>query len=63
MMKRLKGKYLLALGISLLWINPVLAISIGLVPSTQTIGLELFDVDVVISGLDSASEIVSSFYI
>ncbi len=61
MIKRLKGNYLLALGLSLLWINPVLAISLGFVPSNQTVGLELFDVDVVISGLDSANEIVSSF--
>jgi hypothetical protein len=61
MIKRLKGKFFLALGFSLLWINSALAISLGFVPSTQTVGLESFYVDVVISGLDSAGEVVSSF--
>jgi hypothetical protein len=58
-MNRLKGKCLLVLGLSLLWVSPVLAISLGFVPSTQTVGLGAFDVDVVIS--DLSGEIVSAF--
>jgi hypothetical protein len=58
-MNRLKGKCLLALGFSLLWVCPAMAISLGFVPSNQSVGLGAFDVDVVIS--DLGAEIVSAF--
>lgn len=60
-MKRLKGKFLIALGLSLMWVSPVIAISLDIEPSMQTVGLGSFNVDVVISGLNAAGEIVSAF--
>ena len=62
-MKKSSLYYVFATGLVLgLYQTPAEAISIGFQPVTQTIaGGDIFSVDVVISGLTSASEIVSAF--
>ena len=60
-MNRSKRMILVASILSLLWASPSMALYLGFSPSAQTVGLGAFSLDVLISGLDAAGEIVSSF--